>query len=204
MELKEERPAYVRFETRAVEDRDASIERGHYVTRDVEYALVTPPYSRDCVEFIASEWLRQIDTEVSAGRLPGAWRDQYKSAYQAWKAGNEIPLNGTPVKGWQLLSPAQQSNLIHLGFLTVEDIAGMNDEGQKRYGMGALDMKNKAQAWLNAAAGTGKVAAENAALKAKLDALEEQNALLREQNKALADASEKRGPGRPRKELQAA
>lgn len=194
MEAKEDRPAYVRFELRPVEDRAATLasENGVPVMRDIEMALVTPPYSKDCVELIAPEWLKQMDVEVSAGRLPAAWRDMYRQQYEAWKKGEEMPVNGTPVKRWPILTPAQVINLTNLGFFTVEDVAGMNDEGMRRYGMGALDLKNKAVAWLKSAKDSGAVTQENAALKAQVAALEEQNELLREQNKALTEAAEKR------------
>lgn len=166
MDMKEERPAWVQFEVRAVERRD---ENGESKKVDVDFALVTPPYSKDCVELIAEEWLKQCDIDVSAGRLLPSWRDQWKAAYKAWKSGQEIPVNGTPLKGWTLLSPAQLQNLLHMGLRSVEDVAGMNDEGMRRYGMGALDLKNKAEAYLKAQAGPGKVASENAALKAKIE-----------------------------------
>ena len=48
---REERPAYVRFERRPMEDKAASIREGRYVAKDVDFALVTPPYSNDCVEY---------------------------------------------------------------------------------------------------------------------------------------------------------
>lgn len=166
MEMKEDRPAWVKFEVRAVQRRN---EAGEAISVDVDFALVTPPYSKDCVELLAADWLKQCDVDVDAGRLPGAWRDQWKAAYKAWKEGQEPPVNGTALKGWSLLTPAQLQNLIQMGMRTVEDVAGMNDEGMRRYGMGSLELKNKAAAFLKAQSGPAKVAAENAALKVRVD-----------------------------------
>lgn len=166
MEMKEDRPAWVQFEVRAVERRN---EAGEPIKVDVNFALVTPPYSKDCVELIADEWLKQCDVDVKAGRLPQTWYDQWKAAYKAWKEGQEPPVNGTSLKGWPLLSPAQLQNLMQMGLRSVEDVAGMNEEGMRRYGMGALDLKTKASAYLKAQAGPAKVAAENAALKLRVD-----------------------------------
>jgi len=185
MDIKEDRPAYVTFERRAKEDRNASIEAGHYVSKDVDVAIITPPYSKDRIEQEVPDWLASLEANVAAQRLPGAWRDKYKAAYQAWKDGQEIPLDGVPIKGWAILSPAQQSNLIAIGVKTVEDLAAINDEGMRRYGMGALDLKNKASAWLNSAKDSGKVAQENAALKSRVDALDAQVQELMEANKRL-------------------
>lgn len=186
LELKEDRPAYVRFETRAIEDRNESIKQGHYVTKNVDYALITPPFSRDCVSQEVTVWLKTMDDNVSAGRLPGRWRDNYKAQYEAWKKNEEIPLDGTPIKGWPVLSPAQQENLVSIGVKTVEDLAAINDEGQKRYGIGALELKNKAQAWLKSANSVGKVVQENATLKTRVSEQEETIKGLSEQLKELS------------------
>lgn len=187
MELKEERPAWVQFETRTQERVNANGER---VSVDVDYALVTPPYSKDCVDLIASEWIAQLGIDAKAGRIPDQWANGYKEKYKAWKSGQELPVDGTPLKGWSLLSPAQLKNLIAAGMRSVEDVAGMNDEGMRGYGMGALDLRNKAEAYLKAQSGPAKLAAETAALKANVKTLEEQNQLLREQNEQLVKAAE--------------
>lgn len=174
MDLKEERPAYVMFEMRAVEDRAATIANGYFTTKDVEFALITPPYSKDCNEKECAAWLRENDDHVRQGRIPAAWRDKWKAAYDAWKNGQEAPLDGTPIKGWGAISPAQAANLITIGIKTVQDLAKMNDEGVRRVGMGAIDLKNRAAAWLKAEAGPGKAAQEIASLKSENTQLAEQ------------------------------
>ena len=65
--------------------------------------------------------------------------------------------------------------------LTVEDLAGANDEGLRRMGMGAIDLRNKAKTWLSSMSDHGgvtvKMAAleqENAVLKASVDTLQKQ------------------------------
>jgi hypothetical protein len=186
MDIKEDRPAYVKFERRAVEDRDATIKNGRYTTKDVDMAKITPPYSKDVIEQFVPEWLDSMEQNVRAGRLPEMWRDKYVAAYNAWKLGQEIPEDGTPIKGWAMLSPSQAANMIAIGVRTVEDLAKINDEGMKRYGMGALDLKNKAMAWLKSVSGPGKIAQENAALKAQVETLTAEKTKLVEQMNALA------------------
>lgn len=201
LELKEERPAYVRFETRAIEDRNASIEKGHYVTKNVDYALITPPFSKDCVSQEVTVWLKTMDENVSAGRLPSRWRDNYKQQYEAWKRNEDVPLDGTPIKGWPLLSPAQQANLIAINVRTVEDLAAINDEGQKRYGMGALDLKNKAQAWIKSASSLGSVVQENAALKTRVT---DQEKTIKSMSEQLQELSSRLDQLDPKRKKQAA
>lgn len=176
-----ERPAFVQFERRPIEDKVASREEGRYIAKDVDFALVTPPYSKDQVVCRIDRWKDNLENNVRLGKIPKEWKDHYLRAYDAWKNGQELPLNGTPIKGWGMISPAQQEMLIHIKILTVEDLAGVNEEGQRRIGMGSIDLKNKARAWVTQNKDKGpltqEVAAlknENAQLKASLESLQKQ------------------------------
>lgn len=162
---REERPAYVRFERRPMEDKAASIREGRYVAKDVDFALVTPPYSKDCVEYKVEQWLINMDRNVRDGRIPEKWAEQWKAAYHSWKNGQEMPLSGTPIKGWGVLSPAQQATLIAMNCLTVEDLAIINDEGLHRIGMGAVELRDKAKNWLASVKDHGAVTVQLAAME---------------------------------------
>ncbi len=183
---REEIKAYVRFEIAVVEDKEQTLKQGHYVGRNVEYVLITPPYSKDCVRIKVSGWLTQMDLDVHNGRFPPAWRDDYLKALQAWRNGQEMPLNGTPIRGWPVISPAQMEMLIRMNILTVEDLGGINDEGAKRIGMGALDLKNKAKAWLAQRADKGPLTVEVAALKNENATLKTSLETMRAQLEALS------------------
>lgn len=169
-----ERPPFVRFERRGEEDRNASLAQGRYVERDVDVALVTPAGSRDVMIHKVDEWLTNLRRNVNDGRMPQEWLDGYQSKYEHWKRGEELPLDGTPIKGWGVISPAQQKNLVSINVLTVEDLARLNDEGLRRIGMGANDLKNKAIAWLRQLDDKGGLTQENSALKAENAALKSQ------------------------------
>lgn len=156
---------YVRFERKAIENQAASIEAGHYVAVDIDFVHVTPPGSKDIWTTKATNWMDQLKADVNQGRVPSEWVDKYSAAYQAWKNGQELPLEGTPIRGWGVISPAQQENLTRLNILTVEVLAAMNDEGLRRIGMGAIDLKHKADAWLKQISKAGKPTLEMAALK---------------------------------------
>lgn len=175
---REDRPAYVTFERVAVEDKAASLREGHYIARDVDYVNVTPPYSKDIWKAKVSQWFDNMKQDVQNGRLPREWMDGYIRKYEAWKNGQEIPLEGTAIKGWGVISPAQQETLIRLNILTVEDLAGVTDEGAKRIGMGAMELKNKAKAWLAQLNDRGPLTLEMAAVK-------QENAVLKGSIEAL-------------------
>lgn len=181
-----DRPAYVRFERVAKENKALSLQEGKFVATDVDYALITPPYSKDVIRQKVASWFDNLEQDVRNDRIPEAWVKLYRDAYRSWQNGQEIPPNGSPIRGWGVLSPAQQENLLRINILTVEDLAGVNDEGLRRVGMGAQELKQKAVAWLRTLHDRGPLTQENAALKSAndnllmmIETLTEQNHLLR-------------------------
>lgn len=167
------RPPYVEFRQVAVENRDASVEAGAKVYNDEDFAFITPIGSKDRMERKVSDWFAHLEVEVEGGRFAPEWLRQYKGAYAAWKEGLEPPLDGTPIRQWSVLSPAQVKSLLELRVLTVEDLAQANEETIRRLGMGGRDLKNKAVTWLESAQNVGSVAE-------RCVALTEENRVLRE------------------------
>ena len=188
---RKERPPYVKFERRAVEDVAATVREGRYVAKDVDFALIHPPYSKDCVEQKVSTWLENTKKNVRDGRIPEQWFDAWKDGYEKWKNGQEIPLDGTPIKGWGIISPAQQEMLIRINCMTVEDLARVNDEGLRRIGMGALDLRNKAKNWLQTVTDHGPLTIKMSALEKENSVLQSQVEMLIKQVEALSKNSEK-------------
>lgn len=164
-------PALVRFERRPIEDKAASLAQGRYVAKDVDYAIITPPYSKDEQIKKVAQFLDDNALKVSHGKISQEQADFYQKQYEAWKRGQELPLVGTPIRGWAVISPAQQEMLIRLNIPTVEYLAEINDEGTKAVGMGALDLKRKAKAWLAQAQDKGPLTQQMAALQAENDVL---------------------------------
>lgn len=204
IELREAIPPLVRFERRAVEDRAASVDKGHFCTKDQDFALITPPYSKDCIEQAVPDWMATLDDQVKQERIPKSWSDRWKDAYAAWKRGEEVPEDGTPIKTWPILSPAQRQNLLSMGITTVESLAQINDEGMHRYGIGALDLKHKAQAWIASVKDSGVVVQQNASLQSKVEELEKTVATLLTANKELTAMVEAQGDERPQRGRKAA
>lgn len=165
------KPPFVRFEARPVEDRTASQEAGHYVYKDVVYALITPAGTKDCIEKVAEDWLRDTEEGVRQERLPQSWLDAWKFAYKSWVENREIPVNGIPLDAWPAISPAQHKNCLDANIRTVEELAEATEEGLSRLGMGARALKEKAKAYLETSADTGKVSEELAAMRNQIDAL---------------------------------
>ena len=192
------RPPFVEFKQVAVHDTKRSLELGYRVTKDVDYAHVMQPGSRDVLVIKAQDWLDQIKNKVltdAHDAFPQEWVNQYFSKFDAWKAGQEAPVNGTHVREWPQLSPAQVQNLIALHVVTVEDVANMTEEALGRFGMGGRDIREQAREWLAKRELAAGAVAENAVLKEQLAAL---TARLEELE------ADKPKRGRPAKEPQAA
>lgn len=177
----EDRPPYVVFETRPEEDRTSSIDKGCYVSRDVDYAIITPMGSKDRIDRVATEWLEKLKVDAKNGRFPVEWADGYAKAYKMWKEGQEIPLNGTPIVTWPIVSPAMAKTLVNLNVRTVEDLAVANDETKQRIGMGAEGLKQKAINFLSVANSIGKASEELSSLQVETKALRSRNEALESQ-----------------------
>lgn len=183
----EDRPPFVCFEVRAIEDRDASIKAGHYVTKDVDYALVTPRGSKDRVERVVADWFPMLRQETANGRFPMAWVTAIEAGYADWKAGRETPIVGTAIKNWPAISPSQVIMMQQLGVRSVEDLAGANEEMITRIGMGGRALVQQAISWLAGSTDVGKVTAENAALKVANEALVQEVTELRKDMQTMAE-----------------
>lgn len=169
------RPPHLKFIMQAVENRNASIEQGHQVFEDIPHVVITPIGSRDSVTKVVSEWLAQSAQQVQEERLPAQWAEMFRSAFDHWKRGEEIPVNGTSLANWPAITPAELASCKAVCVLTVEDLAQANDETQRRLGMGGLELKKRAAQFLDAAHGAGRLVAENAALRKELEGVKARN-----------------------------
>ena len=93
----------------------------------------------------------------------------YKPQIEAFKRNEESPeLRGTPVDQWTALSKPQAAELKALRIFTVEALASLPDEKLQSVGMGALELRERAKAFLVAAEGgadTSALAGENERLR---------------------------------------
>ncbi len=187
-QIQEDRPPYVTFEVRPEEDRQASIDAGHFVAKDVVYALITPMGSKDRIERIADDWMQKLETDTREGRFKLEWLRHFKELYRAFQENREAPINGFPLKQWPVATPAQILTLERLHVRSVEDLANANEEVLGRVGMGGRALKQKAIDWLASASGEGKLSEKLSALSQKLDEVLARNTALEAENQRLQQA----------------
>ncbi len=181
--------AYVNFYTTPKELVRRSEAEGRYIAIDVDMVEVRQKGATDSVKFEVPLWLKQNNIDMKAGRLPMEHAAHYEKMYAHWKAGQELPVEGTPIKGWAVIAPSQAEAIIRAGIRTVEDLSNMNGEAMQRIGMGAVMLKNKAQAWVAQAQDKGPLTMEMAELKRQNDLLKLQ---LETQGAQIAALQEKR------------
>lgn len=117
-------------------------------------------------------------------------------AYEAWKSGNEIPADGTPLETWAALTKAQVAMLKSLDVRTVEDVRNMGDNTISKLRMpNARQLPKLAASFLDGA--------DSAEKDQRLADLEEKLAAAMELLEERTQAEEKKPRGRPRKEPEA-
>lgn len=119
--------------------------------------------------------------------------------YEAWKKGQEVPEDGTPIDALPFIPRDLAGHLKLMQFRTAEELAACTDSDLDRIGMGARGFREKAKSFLENQA-SGQVAAQNAELKAQNEALLADLEELKAQVNELANNKPKRG--RPRKDIE--
>ena len=198
-----ERPCYIDFELIVEEDRNASIEQGMPVYKDVEIANLTPTgcQGTSVVQKVITE--KQLDEWRYGDKRRHGPVPYYIQAYEAWKSGLEIPANGLDIKNWPGVTPAQLKTCQEAGVRTVEDLGEANADTIRRLGMGSVSLVQKAKSYLENAE-TNKAAEEISALRIQMadmkTLLDTQKDQISELQSDLDSRPSHAKRGRPRKE----
>lgn len=143
----------------------------------VEYAPISSIMTNRIVERVSAlvppEHIEGDDEGKKMAFLRHRW-SMIQPAYDAWKSGQDIPLNGTPLAAWAGLSHDQTAALQRLGIKTVEEVAQMTDGTISKIPLpNPREMRKQAQLYLEST-DRAVAAQEMEARDAKIAALEEQ------------------------------
>lgn len=182
VEAAKKSPAIPRFYTKAVEMDFKSKEAGRPIFEDREFVEILIPGQRNAV----------AHEPVNAEHMM-RWPKQYA----AFKAGKELPADGTPLATWPnpRMSRSLVEELAYFSIRTVEDLAGVNDNNLQNLGMGAWELRKSAQMFLdvakNGTAPLERLLAKNQGLEDEVDRL----------NRELASATQRAAAAEAKLEL---
>lgn len=193
----EERLPHIEFKLMPVEDRGESMKQGMKIMVDKEFAFIYPRGGKDVVK-------KEVPQKPKEGEYPSAEYQEFHARfgrqYEAWKQGLEVPVEGTDLRQFRLLTPAQIENCRAIKIFTVEQLAEANEEALKNIGMGSRNLKSSAQRWLEFGNKGGKEVARIEELQEKNQVLTDQigqlTAKLDEALAALKDAEKPSGRSR--------
>lgn len=140
----------------SIEPVEIGMEDGRPKYEDREFVTIRHPGDR------SYSHKQQVDNAV---------KDRFRRAYEAWKANEAEPEEGTPISMWPVLTPAQVLNFKASGIRTIEDLATMPDSQIHHLGHAAGSYRQQALAWIESARKNGaavQAAAEAERLKAEL------------------------------------
>lgn len=113
-------------------------------------------------------------------------------AYEAFKAGREIPLNGTPLAAWAGVSPEQAEVLRQSGIRTIEEVRDLTDGQLDKVRLPNMrDLRKQAKLFLDNS-DTAKAAEREAQKDALIEQMAEQNEALLERMAAMEALLEER------------
>ena len=165
--------ANLRWFNKPTHNEAKSLEAGRAIYDNVEMVEISFPGSVDKVSKVVTEQIKA----------------HYPEAYAAFKAGNEMPLEGTPIETWAMLPINVVKEFKYLGINTLEQLAESPESVRKRLGT-AQKWIEEAKHYLQSAkggSGVTKLRAEIKSLKTEIKGLEAKNKDLAKEIKKLKE-----------------
>jgi len=160
--------SFPEFRMEPVKNNFKSDRDGKPVYEETEFVTIRVPGDRK------TEW---------DGQVNDSHRQRWPRQYAAFKAQQEAPTDGTPLKEWPAITRSQVLELAVANCKTVEQLASLPDDLlSKSVSMGGFALRDKAKRWLEQAQGsalTERLAAESAEKDAKMEVMQQEVAALK-------------------------
>lgn len=127
---------FVKFEDKPVQDKQASEDAGRPIFKEIPHISIRAAGSQSFV----------------CRRASIADMRRFPRHYAAFKQQRELPVEGTLLSEWPLISRTMAKELEALDVKTVEQLVGMSDQSSQNF-MGINELKRKATLFLEHAAG---------------------------------------------------
>ena len=155
----------LRFFSEAIENKAKSLEAGRPIHDQIDFVEINVAGSRDTV----------------VEKMGAAQRQRFAAQYEMWKKTQAQPVDGTDLAVVPFLNIAQIKDFKASNVMTLEQLAGLSDTNVQKLGMGAVEARKKAQAYMKAAGDSAfsqRLVTENETLKRDLVATKQQVAEL--------------------------
>ena len=182
-QMSKETPPYVRFE---YQEYGRDVAKSEAAGRPIPFikpmVIVMQRGSKDEWVGLAEEWLAEKHKAASEGSYPPQWLDQFKRQYEAFLKGDELPLEGTPIKTWSAIGREQVIRLLAANIRTVEELAETPDSAlMTQIGLDGRVLRDTAKSFIAEGKSIGGAAV-------KIAALEEENRRLKEEQGRMAES----------------
>lgn len=166
----------VRFAMEPYLNAERSSAEGRPIYDEVEFITIMVPGDRDNIVVRPAS---QQD------------KDRFSRAYEHWKRTGLQAESGTPLEAWPVLNKAQVQELKFFGIRTVEALANLSDGVAGKF-MGIQLLKQKAAAFLAAAAGNAPLESLQNELSKRDEQIATLTKMVEDQAKALDRLDKKR------------
>lgn len=156
------------FRVHSIPNEAASKKAGRPIYDDIEVCDLRFPANRKTVGTFPANEIFKYDIGPSGMNESITYAMAYSEQYKQFKAGVAQTMSGTPIEELPFLTQGKRLELKALNIYTAEQLAGLDGQPLKQLGMSGRDLKDQAQAYLNAASGSADVtrlASENAQLR---------------------------------------
>lgn len=185
------------FKNHAVPNEAMSAKEGRLICDDVEICEIRFPGSRAVSVFPAlALTTEQLVDPYTGARTRRTYAERFARQYQQFKAHTAQTKAGTPLEYVPFLTEAKRAELRALNIYTLEALAAIEGAELKNLGHGGRECKNKAMEFMDDArrnVPSTTMLAELEAMKAKNQALEDDNATLKLAAVAAAAEEERCG-----------
>lgn len=164
----------VTFRNDKVKNEDASKKKGRPIFDDMEQCVIRAAGDRNTVKVFPAHAFSHWTTNAEGEQIAQTYAERFSGQYRRFKENQQQVQEGTPLSELPFLTEAKRSELRALNIHTAESLAALDGNNLKALGQGGRDLKNQAQAYIDAASDSSVVvrqAAEIESLKAQLAAM---------------------------------
>ena len=173
------RGLYAEFHMEAVQDTDASNKAARAIFKDREFITIRIPGDKE------NDVIREVRESD---------KQMWPTQYQAFKAGLDQPVTGTPLDQLPFLTKSQRLEFAAVGVRTAEQLSEMNDAVAQKF-MGIHGIRKRVKDFLDAAAGAAPAIALRAELEKRDNEIDVLRKALEDQGRKIAELSLKNTKG---------